>query len=70
MSITADECIKAAFDALLRGDTAERDRLCKMAEQLMRAGDRVRSGDKIIEGEFIEVGPPIALTDRSKEALQ
>ncbi len=29
--ITIDDCMKAAFQALLRGDTAERDRLCHAA---------------------------------------
>lgn len=33
--MTADDCIKAAFQALLRGDTAARDRYCRMAESLM-----------------------------------
>lgn len=30
--ITVEDCLKAAFAALLRGDTAERDRLCELAE--------------------------------------
>lgn len=30
--ITVEDCMKAAMVALLRGDTAERDRLCELAE--------------------------------------
>ena len=30
--ITVEDCLKAAMAALLRGDTAERDRLCELAE--------------------------------------
>lgn len=30
--ITIEDCLKGAFQALLRGDLEERDRLCKLAE--------------------------------------
>jgi hypothetical protein len=68
---TTQDYMRAAFAALLRGDTAERDRLCKMAEQLIRAQDRMAAGGPIIEGEAIEIRRDvIALPDRSREALQ
>lgn len=38
--LTADECLKAAFADLLRGDTAERDRLCKLAAHINGQQDR------------------------------
>lgn len=31
-NITVEDCLKAAMAALLRGDTAERDRLCELAK--------------------------------------
>lgn len=31
--LTVQDCMAAAFQAILRGDTAERDRLCAMAER-------------------------------------
>lgn len=31
--ITLEDCLKGAFQALLKGDTAERDRLCALAER-------------------------------------
>lgn len=63
--------MRAAFAALLRGDTAERDRLCKMAEQLIRAQDRVAAGGPLIEGEAIEICPDvICLPDRRGERPQ
>ncbi len=30
-TITVEDCMKGAFSALLRGDLAERDRLCELA---------------------------------------
>lgn len=30
--ITVEDCLKAAMAAILRGNTAERDRLCELAE--------------------------------------
>jgi hypothetical protein len=34
---TSDECLKAAFQALLRGDLAERDRMCDRGKRLIEA---------------------------------
>lgn len=47
---TVDDYMRAAFDALLRGDTAERDRLCRMAGQLMAAKERLDAGGPLVEG--------------------
>ena len=35
-TITVQDCLAGAFQALLRGDTAERDRLCAMAERAFK----------------------------------
>lgn len=32
MNNTSDECVKGAWAAILRGDYAERDRLCERAK--------------------------------------
>ncbi len=34
--LTVQDCLAAAFQALLRGDYAERDKLCAMAERAFR----------------------------------
>lgn len=74
--MTADECLRLAWAALLRGDTAARDRYCKLAENIIRAGERVRASgnvNDVVAGEPITVqavSDVIALPDRSKELLQ
>lgn len=40
--MTAEEALRAAFAALLRGDTAERDRLCDLAKDLHEQEERIR----------------------------
>jgi hypothetical protein len=35
--ITLQDCLAGAFQALLRGDTAERDRLCALAERAFQS---------------------------------
>lgn len=57
---TVESLLRDAFQALLRGDYAERDRLCGLAENLINARDRVeRSGrpSEITIGEEIRVKP-------------
>lgn len=68
--MTADDCIRAAFQALLRGDTAERDRLCALAKNIMLARERLEAGGPIIEGQAIRLPDVIALPDRSHETPQ
>jgi hypothetical protein len=63
--MTIEDCLRAAFAALLRGDTAERDRYCRLAENLTHARDRVRAGGPLVKGEAIQIGDAIALPDRS-----
>lgn len=40
IELTVHDYMAAAFQAILRGDTAERDRLCAMVERTMK-GDSV-----------------------------
>lgn len=46
---TVKNCMVAAFQALLRGDIAERDRLCAMVERTMK-GDSVPGDMPIVMG--------------------
>lgn len=39
---TPEDCLRAAFKALLGGDRAERDRLCDLANKLHANEGRVR----------------------------
>lgn len=48
-TLTVQDCMAGAFQALLRGDTAERDRLCAMVERTMK-GESVPSDTPIIMG--------------------
>ena len=52
MSDTAESSLKAAFAALLRGDTAERDRLCQRAEVQHQAEARSRAIAKVLATDF------------------
>jgi hypothetical protein len=61
--MTPEDCMRAAWQALLRGDTAERDRLCDLAGNLIRAAERIEQGGQIC------IGQPIALPDRSNEKI-
>lgn len=58
---TVDDLMRDAFAALLRGDIAERDRLCAAATNLLNAERRMR------EGGPASLGEPIILPDRSGE---
>jgi hypothetical protein len=56
---TANELLREAFDALLRGDTAERDRCCALAVNALNFAERVRKGEEGM------VGEPIIVPDQS-----
>jgi hypothetical protein len=58
--LTADDCLRAAWQALLRGDAAERDRLCALAENLIKAGDRLAAGGPLVEGAPIKLLPDLS----------
>lgn len=55
--LTAEQCLRNAFAALLKGDVAARDRWCGLAQNIMNAQERTKDGDheKIIKGSPIKV---------------
>lgn len=53
--MTPEQCLKKAWEALLRGDTVGRDRWCGLARTLYDAQARVRQRRPIIEGKLIEL---------------
>lgn len=63
--MTVEDCMRAAWKALLRGDTAERDRLCDLAKNIMAVQDRLSKGYPATEA--IVTSAPICLPDRSGE---
>jgi hypothetical protein len=53
--MNSEEYLSAAFQALLRGDTAERDRLCKEAERALKQeemNERARAVAKVLSVDF------------------
>lgn len=41
---TPEDCLKAAWAALLEGDTGERDRQCALAEHMLEQQRRILAG--------------------------
>ncbi len=52
MSATSTACLKGAFEALLRGDFAERDRLCDRAKKLMEAESLSEAVERVLSADF------------------
>ena len=52
MSDTSQDCLRAAFAALLRGDTAERDRQVARAEVLLKAEQYADAVTRILAVDF------------------
>ena len=48
-TLTVEDCMKAAFQALLRGDTDQRDKLCALVERKME-GQPVAWDANVLEG--------------------
>lgn len=61
--LTVEDCMQKAWRALIRGDTAERDRYCDLARNLMAAQRRLAEQGAVFEGEAI------ILPDRSHERV-
>jgi len=53
--IDPEELIKKAFQALLDGDLAERDRLCALAQHVLKQRVRFLEGGELMPGEPILV---------------
>ena len=49
---TTEDCLRGAFAALLRGDTAERDRLCARAERLVEAEQYADAVERVLDTNF------------------
>lgn len=49
---TSDGCAKLAFQAILRGDTAERDRLCERSRELIAAEGRAAAMEHVLSVDF------------------
>lgn len=49
---TSDGCMKAAFQAILRGDYAERDRLCARAKALIAAEGEAAAVERVLSADF------------------
>lgn len=45
-TITVEDCLRGAFAALLKGDTATRDQLCALAERAARPGETEIPADR------------------------
>ena len=63
--MTAEACLKAAFQAILRGDYVERDRYCALAKNIMNVQDRLNRGYPPTEA--VVPGVPICLPDQNNE---
>lgn len=66
--MTVEDCLKKAFAALLRGDTAERDRYCDLAKNLMSVAERLEAGEP--PARAVAVGEVIRLPNNSGETPQ
>jgi hypothetical protein len=63
--MTVEDCMKLAWQSLLKGDTAGRDRYCDLAKNLMAVRDRLDRGYPNTEA--IVTSAPICLPDLSKQ---
>ena len=71
---TSEECLKNAFSAILRGDYAERDRLCDRAKALMQAEEHAAKVERVMSADFYvtsagKVYPTVAMA-KAAGALQ
>ncbi len=58
---TSAECLRAAFGALLEGDTVERDRLCRRAEELQAAETKAAAVAKVLSVDFYVTRAGVAI---------
>jgi len=71
---TAEGCLRGAWDALLRGDYGERDRLCDRAKRLAEAEQYASAVEKVMSIDFYVtprgVSIPTLTMARAAGALQ
>jgi len=71
---TSEDCIRGAWQALLRGDLAERDRLCARVKQLIEAEryndavERIMSVDFYVTSQGVVI--PTPMMAKAANALQ
>ena len=58
---TSTSTLQAAFAALLRGDTAERDRLCERASVLIVAEERASAMQRVLSIDFYVTASGVAV---------
>ncbi len=58
---TSQECIQHAFAALLRGDTGERDRLCKRGGTLLKAEEYADAVQRVLAKDFYVTPEGVAI---------
>lgn len=63
--ITAQECLRLAMAALLRGDLAERDRLCERGARLIDAEDRAARVQRALEVDFYVTARGVAVPTKT-----
>jgi hypothetical protein len=49
---SSEGCLRGAWDAILRGDYAERDRLCERGKALADAEDHARAVETVMSRDF------------------
>lgn len=71
---TSEECVRQAWAALLRDDTAERDRLVKRAERLLVAEQRAAAVERVLSVDFYVTRTgrviPTKMMARASRAIQ
>lgn len=71
---TSDECIRAAWAALMQGDTKERDRLCHRAGTLLDAEDHAAAVGRVLAKDFYVTAHgiciPVGMMARAAGAIQ
>lgn len=58
---TAKECLQAAFQAVLRGDTGERDRLCERGKVLLEAEHKASAIQRVMAVDFYVTARGVAV---------
>lgn len=58
---TAKDCLQGEFAALLRGDTAERDRLCARAERLIEVEQYADAVERVLDTNFYVTAGGVAI---------
>lgn len=61
---TSEECLRGAFQAILQGDYAERDRLCDRARVLMEAEKRAGAMQRVLAVDFYVTGRGVTIPTR------